>query len=247
MASPQELHRQAERQARDELPALNMNLMETEALKQITEEDAADRVAYAEIRASYVRLCRIRREKAAIAERMKTGGRIRKRNHRSHAEHHQRIFDDYFGTPAVKEDGVIVKEAIPAWQSLQSFYRRFRMGAILFSKLLFEIQHKETGHPEFREKRDARGVLGPTALSRLTVVIRILAYGIPFDAVQEYTGVIENIARICTYAFCDWLAAKYAHIHLGVWTPEAIDIELAINADRGFAGMLGSIDCTHWI
>ena len=178
---------------------------------------------------------------------MKTGGRVRKRQQRTHKEHDQRILDDYYGTPAVTLDGKIIEAKKPAWQFLQDFYRRFRMGPKLFSKLLFEIQHEETGYPEFRPQPDALGQLGPSALHRLTAVIRILAYGIPFDAVKEYTRVSENIAIKRTYAFCDWLAAKYLDTHLGVWTPEAIDKELAINAERGFPGMLGSIDCTHWV
>ena len=132
---------QAEQQVRDELPALNIDLLEADLLKRIIEEDTMDKTAYAEIRASYIRLCRIRREKALIIERMKTGGRIRKRRQRTNAEHDKRIFDDYFGTPAVTEDGKIILEEIPAWQSLQCFYKRFRMGPILFSKLLFEIQN----------------------------------------------------------------------------------------------------------
>ena len=121
------------------------------------------------------------------------------------------------------------------------------MGDKLFSKLLFEIQHEVTGHPEFREKTDATGLLGPSVLQRLTAVIKILAYGIPFDGVKEYTGVSKIIAMKCTYAFCDWLAAKYLDTHLGVWTPEAMDKELEMNAKRGFSGMLGSIDCTQWV
>lgn len=113
--------------------------------------------------------------------------------------------------------------------------------------MLFEIQHKTTGHPEFRAIPDALGVVGPLALQRLAAVIRILACGTPFDAVHDYTGVHEATTRKSTYAFCDWVAARYGHIHLGVWTPEAIDKELAINKERGLSGIIGSIDCTHWI
>ena len=43
------------------------------------------------------------------------------------------------------------------------------------------------------------------------------------------------------------MVAKYEDIFLGVWTPEAIKKEMAINGKRCFSGMLGSLDCTHWI
>ena len=223
-----------------------MDDMEDAFLKWFREEDAEDAAVDKEVRASYVRLCRLRRETLAIKKRMAEGGRKRKNPQRSNAEHDKRIMDDFYGTPAVTIDGVI-HECIPPWQSLHAFYRRFRMGPKLFAKLLKEIQHPEDGHKMFRVKPNCAGDEGPTALQRLTAVIRILAYGIAFDAVHDYTGVQELLARNCTYAFCDWIAAKYGSIHLGVWTPEAIQKEMDINAKRGFDGMLGSLDCTHWI
>ena len=128
----------------------------------MNDEDAIDKLAYAEIRATYIRLRRIRREKAAIIERMKTVGRVRKKQQRTHKEHDQRISDDYYGIPAVTLDGKIVEAEKPAWLSRQDFYRRFRMGPKMFSKLLFDIQHKDTGHPAFRPQPDARGQLGPS-------------------------------------------------------------------------------------
>ena len=67
MASQQEPDLQAEQQVRDELTAFNIKLLEADLLKKITEEDAMSKLAYAEIRASYIRLCRIRREKAVSA------------------------------------------------------------------------------------------------------------------------------------------------------------------------------------
>ena len=66
-----------------------------------------------------------------------------------------------------------------------------------------------------------------------------------FDAVHEYTGVREGVAKKVFYGFRDWLDARYEGIFLRVWTPQAIAKDLAINAARGFIGMLGSIDCTH--
>ena len=147
----------------------------------------------------------------------------------------------------MKVNGVVVTEMVPPWQSLKHFNTRYRMGDVFFSRLLDEIQDEETGHKMFREIPDALGEKGPSPLQKMTAVLRILAYGIPFGAVHEYTGVQEETARKSTYAFCEWLIAKYEDVHLGVWTPEAIKKEMAINKDRGFSGMLGSLDCTHWI
>ena len=232
--------------AEREIP-LEAEGLEDDLLAWLTEWTAADIEAEAELRAAYIRQARIKREKAAIRKRMATGGRKRKYPQRTNDEHHQRIVDDYLGTKEVKIGGVVIKAEVPAWQSLKHFYRRFRMGPILFCRLLDEIQDDETGHADFRSVLDALGVKGPSALQKLTAVLRILAYGLPFDAVHEYTGVQELVARKSTYAFSDWLIAKYKHIHLGVWTLPAIEKEMAINAKRGFTGMLGSLDCTHSI
>ena len=228
-------------------PDLEEEGLEDDLLPWFTVWQREDREVEAELQSSFLRLRIIRREKAVIFQRLLTGGRKSKHPQRTNEEHNQRIMDDYFGMPEVKVNGVVVKEMVPPWQTLAHFTKRYRMGDVLFSRLLEEIQHEVTRHKMFRVILDALGEKGPSALQRLTAVLRILAYGISFDAVHEYTGVKEETARKSTYAFCEWLAAYYEHIFLGVWTPEAIAKEMAINKKRGFSGMLGSIDCTHWI
>ena len=147
--------------------------------------------------------------------------------------------------PAFTVDGVVHESQEPYLDDYH-FNRRFRMGPVMFSRLLYEIQDPDSGHVEYQKGTDCLGECGASALQKLTAVIRILAYGVAFDAVHDYTGVQEGVARKVFYAFCDWLNARYGGTYLGVWTPEAIAKEMAINAARGFTGMLGSIDCTHW-
>lgn len=219
--------------------------LEDEYAKWATGWDEADDAIYAAARKAWLKLARIKREKLELLERLATGGRNRRRPQRSHAEHHKRLIDDFFGSPAFTADGVVY-EATPAWFDLPKFHRRYRMGPKLFSRLLHEIQDPVSGHPEFQKGPDAVGEKGASALQKLTAVMRILAYGVSFDAVHEYTGVARGPARNCTYAFCDWLSVRYGGTYLGVWTPEAIAKEMEINEKRGFKGMLGSIDCTHW-
>ena len=120
------------------------------------------------------------------------------------------------------------------------------MGPKRFCRLLYKIQDPEIRHVEFQKGTDVTGEPCASALQKLCAVFRILAYGVAFDAVHDYTGVQEAVARKVFYAFCDWLNVRYGGIYMGVWTPEAIAKEMAINAARGFTGMLGSIDCTHW-
>ena len=219
--------------------------LEDEVQKWATEWDESDDALYAAAKASMKKLARLKREKIALQKRLESGGRKRRRLQRPHAEHHKRMLDDMYGQPAFSADGV-VHESRPAFMNEFQFNRRYRMGPKLFARLLYEIQDPLTGHEQFRERPDALGVVGASALQKLVTVLRILAYGVAFDAVHLYTGVQEGVAKKSFYAFCDWLNARYGATYMGVWTPEAIEKEMAINAERGFTGMLGSIDCTHW-
>ena len=219
--------------------------LEEELLRWIQELDEGDDAIYAAARASTQKLAELKEELAILRSRLLTGGRKRKKLQRSHAEHHARLIDDWFGTEDVIIDGVVHEGKVP-WQEESSFNRRYRMGPKLYCRLLHEIRDPVTGHIEFYKGPDAMGEPGASALHKLTAVVRILAYGVAFDAVHEYTGVREGVARKVFYGFCDWIDARYGGIFLGVWTPQTIAKELAINAARGFTGMLGSIDCTHW-
>ena len=155
----------------------------------------------------------------ALQTRLATGCRKRRRKHRSHAEHHQRLLEDWFGLPAFTEN-CVEHESKEAWQDENHFNRRFRMGPKLFCRLLYEIQDPETGHVEFQKGTDVTGVPCASAFQKLCAVFRILAYGVAFDAVHDYTGVQETVARKVFYAFCDWLNVRYGGIYMGVWTQD---------------------------
>ena len=129
-------------------PGLGAQLddLEDDFLNWITEEEKLDEEVFEELKQEYIKLGWLREERAKIIKRMAEGGRSRRRSQRTNAEHHQRIKDDFFGTKETTIDGVLHAE-VPAWQSLAHFIRRFRMGPTLFSRLLLEIQHPETGYP----------------------------------------------------------------------------------------------------
>ena len=219
--------------------------LEDEVQRWATEWDESDDALYIAAKASMRKLRGLKREKLALQTRLETGGRRRRRSQRSHEDHHKRMLEDMYGVPAFDADGV-VHESRPPYMSDFQFNRRYRMGPKLFARLLFEIQDPVTGHEHFRERPDACGVVGASALQKLVTVLRILAYGVAFDAVHLYTGVQECVAKKEFYAFCDWLNARYGPTYMGVWTPEAIAAEMTKNEERGFPDMLGSIDCTHW-
>ena len=145
---------------------------------------------------------------------------------------HDRILCDYFGRRAYTEDGV-VHESVLALFDLKRFYKRYRMGPKLFSRLHHDISDPETGHEEFIEENDeefmeeddAMGGNGPSALQKLTAVMKLLADGMSFDAVdlqEEYTGVEEEDARAAMDGFLEWLDDEHEGSYLGVWTTKSV-------------------------
>ena len=100
--------------------------------------------------------------------------------------------------------------------------------------------------PYFDCKEDALGKLGFSSYQKRTAAINILAYGIPSDIVDEYVRMSESTCLISLYSFCTAVVKVFGPEYLR--EPNAADIErlLAINAERGFPGMPGSVDCMHW-
>ena len=79
------------------------------------------------------------------------------------------------------------------------------MGPELFARLLHDIMDPETRHNEFMKGLDAVGENGPFALQKLNAMMRLMAHGVSFDVVEEYTSVGKAVARKALYGFCDRL------------------------------------------
>ena len=74
----------------------------------------------------------------------------------------------------------------------------------------------------------------------------MLAYGISGDLVDEHVGMSESTCVLSMYSFCKAAVAVFDPEYLREPTVADTERLLAINAERGFPGMLGSIDCMHW-
>ena len=100
--------------------------------------------------------------------------------------------------------------------------------------------------PYFVQKPNAAGNMGLTALQKVVAAIRILAYGVPADAVDECVRIGESTAHEALNHFCRAVITAFGGTYLR--SPNSADISrlLHVGASRGFPGMLGSIDCMHW-
>ncbi|KAI4982712.1 hypothetical protein ZWY2020_023204 [Hordeum vulgare] len=122
---------------------------------------------------------------------------------------------------------------------------RRRMSRNLFNRIADGIlEHDSDGY--FTQKRSASGALGLHPLQKMPAAMRMLTYGIAADGADEYIRSAEatNLESCKKFVIkvCELFWERYLR------SPNEQDIArlLAIGEERGFPGMLGSIDCMHW-
>ncbi|XP_059639517.1 uncharacterized protein LOC132281871 [Cornus florida] len=123
------------------------------------------------------------------------------------------------------------------------FHRRFRMRQELFLRILNDVKAYDD---YFVQKKDATGRLGLSSIQKMTTAVRILAYGCATDHYDEYIKIGESTAIKYLKVFCNAIVVVYAEEYMR--RPNEADIAqlLQEGEQRGFPGMLGSIDCMHW-
>ncbi|XP_010480734.1 PREDICTED: uncharacterized protein LOC104759522 [Camelina sativa] len=100
--------------------------------------------------------------------------------------------------------------------------------------------------PYFKPKRDATFRNGLSPLQQCTAAIRLLAYRTGSDSVDEYIRLAECTARKCLEHFVVGIVDLFGTESLRRPTPEDLQRLLFYGEQRGFPGMVGSIDCMHW-
>jgi len=76
--------------------------------------------------------------------------------------------------------------------------------------------------------------------------MRMLAYGVAADAVDEYCRMAESTATETLKHFATAIIDTFGREYLREPTPADLKKHMDINQARGFPGMFGSLDCTHW-
>ena len=148
---------------------------------------------------------------------------------RNHLAGHKRLYDDYF-----------VEELV---YSPKVFRRRFRMRRSIFLRILFKVEaHK----PYFIQKRNNAKELGLSPLQKMTIALRMLAYGVTSDFLDEYVRIAKSTAMMSLKKFVTAVVAIFSKQYLRSPNNEDISRLLAHGQNCGFPGMLGSIDCMHW-
>ncbi|CAM8929538.1 unnamed protein product [Rhodiola kirilowii] len=142
---------------------------------------------------------------------------------------HQRLLNDYFSPNPVYPE--------------QVFRRRFRMGKHIFLRIVDALTNSD---PYFQQRVDAVGRKGLSPLQKCTAAMRMLAYGVAADAVDDYVRIGGTTAVECLKKFVSNVITIFESEYLR--KPNSNDVErlLQMGEARGFPGMMGSIDCMHW-
>jgi hypothetical protein len=97
----------------------------------------------------------------------------------------------------------------------------------------------------FDQKRNVAGVLGLSCLQKVVAAFKMIAYGVPAYAMDDYVHVDESTALKCLRRFVVVVIEVFEPQYLRLPNEEDIAKLLAIGSSRGFPGMLCSIDCMH--
>lgn len=98
----------------------------------------------------------------------------------------------------------------------------------------------------FKQKRNAAGVLGLSCLQKVVAAFRMLAYGVPADALDEYIRIGESTTLEALRKFVAAVVEVFGPEYMRKPNEQDTARLLTIGASREFPGMLGSIDCMHW-
>ena len=123
------------------------------------------------------------------------------------------------------------------------FRRRYRMRRKLFLDIVDRLGEYS---PYFTQRVDALNRPGFTPLQKCTAALRLLAYGAAADTVDEWLKLARQTSSECLEMFCEGIIHCYGEEFCR--RPNVADTQrlLAKAEERGFPGMLGSIDCMHW-
>jgi len=142
---------------------------------------------------------------------------------------HQRLYLDYFAPQPVYNN--------------KHFRRRFRMSKSLFLRIAATLE----AHDEyFRQRPNAVGALGGSPIQKAAAALKMLAYGVPADFLDEYVRLGESTIIECLQHFVRGVFDVFGEEYLRAPNVQDTQRLMAMNTARGFPGMLGSVDCMHW-
>ncbi|XP_038726409.1 uncharacterized protein LOC120017301 [Tripterygium wilfordii] len=148
---------------------------------------------------------------------------------RNRKEGHEKLVRDYFSANPTYNEKI--------------FRRRYRMSRDLFNRIHEGIVSYDN---YFVQSRDAANKVGLSSLQKVTAALRMMAYGVSADMIDENLRIDESTANEAMKKFVEAVIVVFGERYLR--QPNSTDIAklLQLHEDRRFPGMLGSLDCMHW-
>ena len=148
---------------------------------------------------------------------------------RDRAEGHAKIMRDYFNPNAIYPE--------------KYFRRRFRMHKSLFLTIAKAVEKHDDW---FKLRRSASGEISASPLMKCLAAVRVLAYGCSADAIDDYVRIGEDTILEAVRRFTMAVIEIFGDEYLRAPNEDDTERLLGESQERGWPGMLGSIDCMHW-
>ena len=113
----------------------------------------------------------------------------------------------------------------------------------LFVKI---VQACEANCQYFTQRRNVAGLKGFSAYQKISAAMRVIAYGILADYVDEYLHIGEDTTIESVHRFAKVIVRVFGPEYLRAPNEDDTKKLMASNERRGWPGMLGSIDYMHW-
>ncbi|MBW0478934.1 hypothetical protein O181_018649 [Austropuccinia psidii MF-1] len=114
----------------------------------------------------------------------------------------------------------------------------------LFLKILSALENQ---YLYFKQAKKAAGKIGLTGLQKITASMRHLSYGASADQVDKYLQLSEKTSLRSLHQFWEGIIELYGPTYLLYPNKNNIEHLMNMGEKRGFPGMLGSVDCMHWV
>ena len=123
------------------------------------------------------------------------------------------------------------------------FTRLFRLPCIVFDRVYRDL----LSEPYFQQRLSATSKPQASTLQKMTAALRVLAFGVLNDSVDEYVRLYESTVCEAVHRFARSVVEKYQPVYLRKPTLSDLQRVLSEYEKAGFPGCMGCVDYSHWV
>eukprot|EP00918_Siedleckia_nematoides_P042379 GHVU01092383.1.p1 GENE.GHVU01092383.1~~GHVU01092383.1.p1 ORF type:complete len:448 (-),score=38.68 GHVU01092383.1:79-1422(-) len=123
----------------------------------------------------------------------------------------------------------------------------FRAAVRIPRTMFIELESALETHGYLTHGRDAAGLRGASVRLKLWVVLRYLGQGQSCKSLESNYRLSKSTIHACVKNVCVGIVRIYGSKWLHMQGPEHVQSTAAEYERQGFPGLLGCIDCMHWL